>query len=299
MSLYTTPEQREAGQKAFTDAVTVNRRSFLKGFLAAAGTAAAVAPAAYLFKYAPIDKPVRAGLIGAGDEGGVLVGEHNPAYLEFIAYSDIRPYNQERIFTGEPTGPRKGFNAIYGNEAATKIKLYENYHELLADPDIEVVVIALPLHLHAPVAIDAMQGRQARPVREADGLEHHPVQGNDQGRRGNEPHARDRPSAPLQHALRPCRGSESRSRRACSATSSHIRALWHRNNSWPKLDANGHRGTSWLRRIRDTRLSDSWRPPITGGPDALRAGRDVKQVRLQEHARSWCAGGSTTAPAAA
>ena len=48
---------------------------------------------------------MKAGLIGAGDEGGVLAGEHNPAYVQFIAYSDIRPSNQARIFTGDPTGP--------------------------------------------------------------------------------------------------------------------------------------------------------------------------------------------------
>ena len=29
--------------------------------------------------------------------------------------------------------------------------------ELLADKDIEAVVIALPLHLHAPVAIEALK----------------------------------------------------------------------------------------------------------------------------------------------
>ncbi len=36
------------------------------------------------------------------------------------------------------------------------IKLHENYKDLLANKDIEAVVIALPLHLHAPVAIEAL-----------------------------------------------------------------------------------------------------------------------------------------------
>ena len=49
-----------------------------------------------------------------------------------------------------------------------------------------MVVIALPLYLHAPVAIDAMKARQARLLREADGLEHRPVQGDDQGRQGDQ-----------------------------------------------------------------------------------------------------------------
>src|SRR5437868_12782117 len=111
-----------------------------------AGAAVVPVSAAVYFGYKSLQgKPVKAAIIGAGDEGGVLVGEHNPEYLEFIAYSDIRPYNQERIFNGEPAGVRKGFKRIYGNDARDKIKLYENYKELLANKDIEAVVIALPL----------------------------------------------------------------------------------------------------------------------------------------------------------
>ena len=37
------------------------------------------------------------------------------------------------------------------------MKVYGAYEDLLADPDIEAVVIALPLHLHAPAAIKAMR----------------------------------------------------------------------------------------------------------------------------------------------
>src|SRR5205823_882125 len=134
----------------------LTRRDFMKGALAA-GAAAPIAAGAF-FGYQKLHgKPVKVGLIGAGDEGGVLVGEHNPDYLEFIAFSDLRPYNQERIFTGEATGPRKGFERIYGKDARNKIKRYDTYKELLENKDIEAVVIALPLHLHAPVAIDAMR----------------------------------------------------------------------------------------------------------------------------------------------
>src|SRR5205807_3574490 len=80
-------------------------------------------------------------------------------YLEFVAVSDIRPSNKARIFTGEPTCPRKGLNRIYGEKQAATIKrrTYDDYRQLLADKDIEAVVIALPLHLHAPVAIEALR----------------------------------------------------------------------------------------------------------------------------------------------
>ena len=109
-------------------------------------------------------KPVKAGIIGCGDEGGVLVGEHNPNFIDFIACSDIRPTNKDRIFAGQPGTPRKGFNAIrehirghYGQDVAEHIRVYDDYEQLLANPEIEMVVIALPLHLHAKVSIEAMQ----------------------------------------------------------------------------------------------------------------------------------------------
>ena len=44
------------------------------------------------------------------------------------------------------------------DEARKTVKVYDaDYHDLLKDPDVEAVVIALPLHLHAPVAIEAMR----------------------------------------------------------------------------------------------------------------------------------------------
>lgn len=173
MATNLTPEQREIGKTNFQRVVGqlgdpdlqpqlkgLTRRDFMKGLLAAGGGIGAVSAAAYFGYHSEkiSGNPVKAGIIGTGDEGGVLVGEHNPAFLEFIAYSDIRPSNQKRIFTGEdPPSPRKGFNRIYGKETAKGIKLYENYKDLLANKDIEAVVIALPLHLHAPVAIEAMK----------------------------------------------------------------------------------------------------------------------------------------------
>jgi predicted dehydrogenase len=177
MAVSLTPEEKIVGKDNFhrvvgklaIDKEGVTRRTFMKGLLAA-GATVPVAAAAYFGyttesgePYVP-EKPVRAGLIGAGDEGGVLVGEHNPKYLQFVAYSDIRPSNQKRIVTGEllksPNSPRRGFNFHYGKEEAKKIKLYEDYRELLKHDDIELVVIALPLHLHAQVAIDAMKAKK-------------------------------------------------------------------------------------------------------------------------------------------
>src|SRR5688572_23217839 len=114
MALDMTPEQKAIGKENFNrvvgklagqDQQGITRRDFMRGLIAA-GAVVPISAAAY-FGYtnsAFANRPVKAGLIGAGDEGGVLVGDHNPAYVEFVAYSDIRPTNQNRIFTGEPNG---------------------------------------------------------------------------------------------------------------------------------------------------------------------------------------------------
>jgi predicted dehydrogenase len=172
MALDMTPEQRDIGRANFERSVHelanpperagMTRRNFMKGLMAA-GAAVPLSAAAY-FGYTRLHgRPVKAGLIGAGDEGGVLVGEHNPEFIEFVACSDIRPSNHKRIFDGETPSStpgalwRKGFKRIYGANCERSIRWYDNYRELLANPEIEMVVIALPLHLHAPVAIDALQ----------------------------------------------------------------------------------------------------------------------------------------------
>src|SRR5262245_3069546 len=171
MALDLTPEQKEVGKQNFhrvvgklgrDDASGVSRRDFMRGLVAGAAAAPITAAAYYGYSNSNFrERPVKAGIIGAGDEGGVLIGEHNPAYVEFIAYSDIRPSNQVRIFQDErqrnPNSPRRGFNFHYGNDARRKIRLYENYEELLANPEIELVVIALPLHLHAEASIKALR----------------------------------------------------------------------------------------------------------------------------------------------
>src|SRR5260370_13653135 len=101
------------------------------------------------FGYNKLDgKPVKAALIGAGDEGGVLVGAHNPEYLQFVAVADIRPSNMTRIFDGEKAGsPRLGFRRIYGNDVERKneIRKYDDYKKMLAEEkDVEAVAIAPP-----------------------------------------------------------------------------------------------------------------------------------------------------------
>src|SRR5947209_18173327 len=97
MALDLTPEEKLTGQANFNSVRDdLTRRGFLKS-VAAAGGAAAVAGAAGYFGYQKLGgKPVKAAIIGTGDEGGVLIGEHNPEVLECSPTRDLRPTKQKR-----------------------------------------------------------------------------------------------------------------------------------------------------------------------------------------------------------
>jgi predicted dehydrogenase len=117
------------------------------------------------FGYDPIGEPLRVSVIGTGDEGQVLIGALNPDYVTVVSICDIRPYNVHRAFHGDwasdaAVAARPGLIAKYGysgeQEAKSKIKVESEYQKVLEDPSVEGVIIALPLHLHAKVAVDAM-----------------------------------------------------------------------------------------------------------------------------------------------
>ncbi len=172
-----TPEEKKVGQQnyheamgamdksSYVDARGVSRRDFLKGVVATGAVSGAGLGAMY-FGYEKLTDPVRVGVIGTGDEGNVLINAVNPDYVQVVAIADIRPYNIHRAFHGDWASPaakaaRCGLMTKYGwnseDEARKHVKVYDkDYHDLLNDPDVEAMIIALPLHLHAPVAIEAM-----------------------------------------------------------------------------------------------------------------------------------------------
>jgi len=161
-----TPEETEVGRENYYEAIGVHRRDFLKGVVAAGVTSGAGLGAMYFGYGTKLGDPVRVGVIGTGDEGNVLIGATNPDYVQIAAICDIRPYSIHRAFHGEwnssplARAARKGLMAVYGwqseDEARRHVKVYQEYADLINDPAIEAVIIALPLHLHAPVAIAAM-----------------------------------------------------------------------------------------------------------------------------------------------
>ena len=162
-------EQREVGAQNYYAAVgsyyDVNRRDFLRGIVAAGAVSGAGLGAAY-FGYGRINDPVRIAIIGTGDEGNVLIGGCNPNYVDVKAICDIRPYSIHRAFHGDWSSPaalerRPGLIRVAGYqdeaEARRNVKVYGSIMDCLDDQDIEAIVIALPLFLHAPVAAQAMQ----------------------------------------------------------------------------------------------------------------------------------------------
>ncbi len=161
-----TPDQKAIGKENYYEAVGVSRRDFMKEVVAAGAVTGAGLGAMY-FNYGKVGDPLRVGIIGTGDEGQVLIGALNPDYVQVTAIADIRPYNVHRAFHGDWAsdtllGIRTGLISKYKwsgeDEARKHVKVYDkDYHDLLKDPSVEAVIIALPLHLHAQCAIDAMK----------------------------------------------------------------------------------------------------------------------------------------------
>lgn len=91
----------------------------------------------------PFGSPLRIGLIGTGG----VVNLHLPAFLEkpdevqLTAVCDVRPEAAE----------------AYAKKAASKARIFTDYHDLMASGLVDLVVVALPHYLHFPVAKDTLE----------------------------------------------------------------------------------------------------------------------------------------------
>ena len=218
-----TPDQRALGRTNANEVIGSTRRDFLK--------AAAVAPGlgAFYFGYQSMgDKPpVRAAIIGTGNEGcGAMIHDHNRAYVNFVGYCDIRPFQKERA--------RKEFSKHKDYSAADvdKLKSYDDIDDLLKDDRVEMLVIALPLWLHAPIAIKAMKAGKhvfceklmAHNITECKEMVNVAHQTNKLLAIGHQRHY----SALYDNANYMVQEGHLGEIR-------HIRALWHRNNACPRI----------------------------------------------------------------
>jgi hypothetical protein len=250
-----TPEQRETGKQNFYEAVGANpsRRDVLKGMIAASGVAGASLGAMYFGYGATVDKPLRVGIIGTGDEGSVLIGALNPDYIDVVAIADIRPYNQHRAFHGDQDNleARPGLMKIYGwktqDEAEQHVKVYkESYEDLIKDANVEAVIIALPLWLHDVAAFKAM--RAGKHVLTEKLMAQTVSRCKEMGRLAKDPDVKATDGNPIVLAVGHQRhysilyaNAVDQIRRGLLGDLHHIRAQWHRGN----LPGN-----------------DSWAPPL-------------------------------------
>ncbi len=270
-----TTEDREVGTANYYEAIGISRRDVLKGMVASGAVTMGGLGAAYFGYGGTLDNPVRVGIIGTGDEGGVLIGALNPNYLQVVAISDIRPYNIHRAFHGDWGGSdpqrthsiRTGLMTKYGwsteDEARQHVAVYEDYRELLKNPDIEAVIIALPLFLHAQAAVDAMQA--GKHVLTEKLMAHNVAQCKVMSRVSEEAglylttgHQRHY-SVLYDNAVNLIQWG-------VLGQVHHIRAQWHRGN----LPGN-----------------DSWAPPLPGGEEIVVNGKREKEDRILKELRNY------------
>lgn len=252
-----TPEERALGRLNANTAIGISRRDFLKAIPIGA------AAGAFYFGYEAVDKPVRAAIIGTGNEGcGAMIHDHNRAYVDFIGYCDIRPSQQKRAVQ------EFSKHADYTKEDVDRLRKYDDVDKMLADPDVEMVVIALPLWLHAPIAIKAMNAGKhvfceklmAHSVGECKAMCRTARSTNKLLAIGHQRHYSalyDNANYLVQNGL--------------LGDIRHIRALWHRNNACPmiakdkdgnlKYDAKGE--PVYVRDEKgNIRYFDGWKPDI-------------------------------------
>jgi predicted dehydrogenase len=136
-------QQKQVARDNFFDALKMTRRELVPALVTLPSVTA------FYWGYERMKgNPVRAALIGAGGQGRSHIDSLNPEYIKLVAFSDIRPSQQRKA--------RISLEAKYGTEAR-EIELVQDYHKLLDRGDIEMVIIALPLHLHAAASIEAME----------------------------------------------------------------------------------------------------------------------------------------------
>ena len=127
-----TPEQQELG-----------RRNFLK---ALAGTPALAVLAASASTRGPVrGGPVRVGFIGVGGEGRVLLEQTDPAFAEVRALCDVNPSQLAKA------------DAVLARKNLPPARHYSEWKEMLAQEDIEAVIIATPLWLHADQTVGCLE----------------------------------------------------------------------------------------------------------------------------------------------
>jgi predicted dehydrogenase len=124
----------------------VSRRGFLSR---SAGAAIAAAPA--VLPALAANERVRMGWIGTGSRGNYLMDRAyagNKEGIEVVAVCDA--------YVGNLNRSKDKIQSVGGNTP----KLYADYKDLLADPNVDAVVIATPEHLHYSMFMAAIKAKK-------------------------------------------------------------------------------------------------------------------------------------------
>ncbi|UCF37635.1 MAG: Gfo/Idh/MocA family oxidoreductase [Acidobacteriota bacterium] len=194
-----TPEKKELG-----------RRNFIKAVAATPVAGALVWKASSM-------TPVRAGIVGIGGQGGVLLENAPPSHIRISAVCDIFPDNRERALK------------IAQERHDPNAKAYSNLEDMLNQRDLEAIIIATPLWMHGEMSVAALNaGKHVF-------CEKNMAKGIDECRqmldaakaaRRNLQIGHQRNYNPLYHQAKQMIDS------GTIGDIYHVRTLWHRNNSW-------------------------------------------------------------------
>jgi len=258
-------------KKTTSSACDCSRRSFLKGgVLATAVPAAALSTFGVAYHFTG-NRPVRVGVVGTGDQGQVLMSNINPDYVQVKSIADIRPYNLHRAFHGDISSPaalkaRQGLLSVYGwdsiQQARKHVAVYTDWRELIRNAKadgLEAIIIGLPLHLHAPAAVYAMQ--QGLHVLTEKLMAHSVAECKEMARAAKQ-YGKHLATGHQRHYNILYQEAVDQIRRGTLGDIHYIRAQWHRNN------APG---------------GDSWQMPM---PRAVKPD-DPQAARLQNELTAW------------
>jgi predicted dehydrogenase len=143
---------------------TLERRTFLKA--AGATTSFMIAEGASAFSYAQNSK-VRVGCIGVGGQGAFHIREgltHNPD-IQIVAVADVYKPNQDAAVNQVRLSNTKQYLKVGDKPTPEQIdaamameapKLSYDYREVLANPDVDAVVISTPPSTHFEITMAAL-----------------------------------------------------------------------------------------------------------------------------------------------
>jgi len=127
-----TPEQQELGRRNFLKAVATTPA------LAALGVAA-------LTKGPLRGGPVRLGYVGLGGQGRVLLAQTDPAHATVPAICDVNPSRLQKA------------DEVLAKAGMPPARHYDEWKTMLEKEDLEAVVLAVPLWLHAEVTAGCLE----------------------------------------------------------------------------------------------------------------------------------------------